>query len=705
LICAGLVLCCVAIYGQTLVHDFILYDDPLYVTQNSEVQAGLNWDNLGWAFTTDRAMYMHPLTWMSHMLDCDLYGLRPWGHHLTNLLLHALGTVLLFLVLSRMTGRAWPSALAAALFAVHPLHVESVAWIAERKDVLSMVFWTAGLGAYAWHRQRPSVRRYLATAALFLLGFMSKPMVVTFPFVLLLLDYWPLGRVDRTAPPGAMTRQLARLAWEKTPLFLLTAAMCAVTLAMQLRANNLEFMAKVPFVDRCANALVVYALYLVKTVWPSGLAVYYPHPITRPEWQVAGAALVLFAVTMVSIWQFRRRPYLIVGWCWYLGTLVPVIELVQAGTFSHADRYTYIPLIGIFIMAAWGLDELRQSRRIPAAAVTCAAAVMVAGFMLAAAIQTGHWKNNETLYRHALEVTAESSFSRYNFGAGLYANKKREEALGQFQRALALDPANVLAIEHIAALLQDQEDYEAAAARHREALMLAPEFAMAHGNLKNALKKLNTLDALESERGELLKKQAKSLDDLCRLGVISMTLGDVNEASAFFDQSRKMEPSGRKTNLAIGSVLLKDKLYDKALPFYEKALQTTPNDPYALYNSGLILTALNRSAEAADKYRAALRLNPDFVPAHNNLGILLADSGHLDEAVEHFLKVIALVPDSRQARINLASLLMENHRNAEAETQLKKVLEADPSNAEALKLMSQFEADKSAAPASEHKEP
>ncbi len=613
--------------------------------------------------------------------------------------------MLLFLVLTRMTRRIWPSALAAALFAVHPLHVESVAWVAERKDVLSMVFWTAGLGTYAWHRQRPGIGRHTATAAMFLLSFMSKPMVVTFPFVLLLLDYWPLGRVDTRVPFGVMARQVAKLVVEKTPLFLLTAAMCAVTLAMQLRANNLAFMAQVPFVNRCANALVVYALYLVKTVWPFGLAVYYPHPIGRPAWQIAGAALVLFAITTISIREFRRRPYLIVGWCWYLGTLVPVIELVQAGTFSHADRYTYIPLIGIFIMAAWGLDEFRQSRRVPAVAVTSVVTAVVAGLAVAAAIQTAYWKNNETLFRHALEVTPENSFAVDNYGAGLYANKKRAEALEQYQRAIKLDRLNVLAIEHLAEFLQDQQDYEAGAAKHREALMIKPGFAIARDNLRRALKNLNTLDALETERAALMKKQDKSVDDFCRLGVLCMTLGDMDEASAFFVQSARMEPGGRKTNLSLGSVLLKDKLYDKALPFYEKALQTAPDDPHALYNAGLILTALNRTAEAADRYRAALRLNPEFVPAHNNLGILLAGSGHLDEAVEHFLKAIALLPDATQARINLANLLLENHRNAEAETQLKKVLEADPANTSARELMNRADAEKTLPSAPEGKAP
>ena len=706
LICAGLVLCCIAIYGQTLGHDFLLCDDPLYVTANPEVQAGLTWANLGWTFTTDRDTYAHPVTWMSHMLDCELYGLRPWGHHLTNLIFHALSAVLLFLVLVRMTNSTWPSALVAALFAVHPLHVESVAWVSERKDVLSMFFWTAGLGVYAWYRRRPSLGRHAAIAAMFLLGFMSKPMVVTFPFVLLLLDYWPLGQVNQKASLSAMTRQLARLALEKIPLFVLTAAMCVVTMVMQMRGSNIAPGVKVPMAERCANAVVVYVLYVVKTVWPSGLAVHYPHPLTRPEWQVAGAALVLLAVTMVSIREYRRRPWLLVGWLWYLGTLVPVIGLVQNGDFSHADRYTYIPLIGIFIMAAWGLDELWQSRRVPAAALAWAGTAMVLGFTLAAAVQTSHWKNNETLFRHALEVTPENSFSRDNFAAGLYANNKREEALEQLQRALKLDPLNSTAVEHMAIVLQDGNRLEEAAAKHREALMINPQFAGVSEGLRVTLKKLGRLDKLESERSELLKKQAVSLDELCRLCALDLTLGNIKESSELFDKAVQMEPGGRKANLAIGGVLLQDRTYGKALPFFEEALKANPKDPYTLYNLGVILSGLDRTAEAADRYREALRLNPNFVQAHNNLGILLADSRHLDEAVEHFLQVIALDPGHCvQTRVNLANLLVENHRGPEAETQLRKALETDPNNADALKLLHQIEAEKSSAPAPENKAP
>ena len=723
-ICAGLALCCVAIYGQTLAHNFVVYDDTLYVTENAEVQAGLSWTGVVWAFTTDRAMYMHPLTWMSHMLDCDLYGLRPWGHHLTNLIFHMLGTIALFLVLARMTKRAWPSALTAALFAVHPLHVESVAWVAERKDVLSMLFWTLGLGAYAWHRQRPGAWRYSATALLFLLGFLSKPMVVTFPFVLLLLDYWPLGQVDLAAPLGTMRRQLARLAVGKTPLFLMTAAMCAVTVVMQASANNLRFMDKVSLADRCANAVVVYALYLVKTVWPSGLAVFYPHPIHRPLWQVAGAAVMLAAITLLCLRGARRRPWLIVGWLWYLGTLVPVIELVQAGTFSHADRYTYIPLIGIFIMVAFSLDEVRDAGHVPKKAVTAAAVLAVAALTAAAIHQTAYWKDSETLFRHALTVTPDNTISQNNLAAGLYENKKLREAFEHCERAVQLAPGNNVSIEGMAMILHDEGRYEEALAKHREALAIQPEDGKALKNLRKTLKALGKLDPIEEEYGRLGQKAAKSVDDYCRLGTLAMTLGDPNAAFEAFEAALLMEPNSKKVHISIGDALAEEGKFADALAYYEKAWRADPKDAQSLYNMGVMLSKLKRPEEAMEKYREALRCRPDFAEAHNNLGSLLANAQHLDEAVEHYRRAIALDPNyvqpkinlasllafqgktgeavqlceeavaaapaSVKARLNLAGLLLEQGRKADAEKQLRAVLDMEPGNKYAQEMVTQL---------------
>ncbi len=738
-ICAGLILCCVAIYGQTLLHDFVDYDDPLYVTENPEVQAGLTWSNMTWAFTTDRAVHMHPLTWMSHMLDCNLYGLRPWGHHLTSVFFHTLDTLLLFLVFSRITRRIWPSALLAALFAVHPLHVESVAWVSERKDVLCMLFWTGSIGAYSWYRQHPGPWRYLAVAFLFLLGLMSKTMAATLPFVLLLLDYWPLGQISNAASLGTVARKAGRLAVEKIPLFLLTMLFCGLTFMIQAGANNLVYGERVPFLARCANAVVVYVLYLVQTVWPAGLAVYYPHPIMRPLWQVAGAAVILAGITFFCLRNARRRPYLIVGWCWYVGTLVPVIELVQFATFSHADRYTYIPHIGIFIMVAWGLDELRQTWQIPTAVGACVPVAVIAGFGLVAAHQTTYWKNGETLFRHALAVTEDNSTSRNNLGVALADLGKYDAAKEQFGKALQLDPRYSDAIENIAMILSKEGQYDMAAAKHREALAVNPKQPKARANLRIALKQAGKLDAAEAEYNSILQKDKKSLEDYCRLGTIAMSLGGTSEALSAFTEAMKLDPNGKKTNLAMADALVDEGRPGDALGYYEKALQAEPHDAQTLYNMGVVLSSLRRPEDAAQKYREALQWKPDFARAYNNLASLSANAQRLDEAVELYRKAIALDAGYAQARVNLArvlafqgkteeaigfyeealktdpgllhahvslaTLLMGNKRIDEAEAHLKKVLEIDPNNAEALKLMKNIEAGRSAPSASERKAP
>ena len=724
-ICAGLVLCCLAVYAQTLTHGFINYDDGLYVTGNPHVLAGLSWADIGWSFTTERAMYVHPLTWMSHMLDCDLYGLRPWGHHLTNLIFHALSTIILFLVLARMTGRIWPSALVAALFAVHPLHVESVAWVAERKDVLSMLFWILGVGAYVWHRRRPSVRRYAATAAFFLLGFMSKPMVVTFPFVLLLLDYWPLGEVDRTASITAMARKTARLVVEKAPLFLMTAAMCAITVIMQMRGDNLSFGAKVPLLGRCANAAVVYVLYLVKTVWPYGLAVYYPHPLSRPAWQVAGAVVVLAAITLFCLRNARRRPWFIVGWLWYLGTLVPVIEIVQAGSFSHADRYTYIPLIGIFIMVAWGLDELRCSQRFTVRVMDGAAAVMVVGFTLAAIHQTACWKDSETLFRHALTVAADNALARNNLGVALQGRGHREAAREQYELALKADPKYTLATDNLGVLLYDEGKYAEAIQKHMEVLAANPKSTLARIHLAAALRKLSRYDEAKTYYEEAIAIDSESALALCGLGDLLLDLKQPDKALDAFEKVLKTNPRSREANTALGEMLANAGKPEEAAAYYAKVLRNDPYDAQASYNLGTVLKSLNRTAEAEACYREALRWKPEFPQAHNNLAGILAKTNRIDEAVAHYRNAMAADPrfadaynnlasllatrgnmeEARSlyeqaleiepayinARLNLANLLMQAGQNAQALPQLRKVLEIDPANKHAREMIAEIE--------------
>ncbi len=597
-ICAVIVLACCVVYVQTLWHDFVNYDDAAYVTENPMVQGGLNWAGVVWAFTTDRAMYIHPLTWLSHMADCTLYGMRPWGHHLTSVILHAIDSVLLFLVLRLMTRRLWPCAFVAALFAVHPLHVESVAWIAERKDVLSMLFWIGTLGAYTWYRRRPGGGRYLLVALLFLLGLLSKPMVVTLPFVLLLLDYWPLEQAGGGLSRRDMAGKGVWLVLEKTPLFLMTGFFSVVTFIMQARGNNLAFGEKVPFADRCANAAVVYVLYLAKTVWPSGLAAYYPHPIARPWWQVAAAVAILVAVTVLCLRRARSRPYLIVGWLWYLGTLVPVIELVQAGTFSHADRYTYIPLIGIFIMAAWGGADLAASWRVAPRYVAMLSAAVVVIFTICASVQTRYWRDSETLFARAIAAGQKSGVAYNNLAIVAMDQRRYPEARAFLKQALDCDPKSALTLNNLGKLAMDERRYDDARSYLGKALEAEP-------NHTNTLYNMGVLN-MEQQRYEeaemyltrALDRDPEYINIVNNLGVVCANQGRMDEAERYFERALGLNPNNAGTLNNLGQLAMDRGRYESAEKYLRKALDIDHGNIQALKNLGEVLVKLGNQAEA-----------------------------------------------------------------------------------------------------------
>ena len=413
-----LVVATLAVYAQVIRHDFVNFDDDKYVYENSHVRSGLTWKGIAWAFTTTVGGNWHPLTWLSHMLDCELFGLNAGYHHLVNVLLHILNSFLLLLVLEKMTGAFWRSATVAALFALHPLHVESVAWVAERKDVLSTLFFMLILWAYVPYAERPSRKRYGLICAFLVLGLMAKPMLVTVPFVLLLLDYWPLERLQldeskgsdgtrgRPGRSGGGRKQAAlRLIAEKVPLLALVAVSSAVTFVAQQRVGAMSMGTSVPLSGRIANALVSYFAYIGKMFWPSHLAVFYPYRHAVPAWEWAGAALLLVGLSIIVVLAGQRRRYLSVGWFWYLGTLVPVIGLVQVGAQSMADRYTYVPLIGLFLIAVWGAADLTAVWSRGRTGLRALSGVVIVGCMVATSFQVGTWKNGLTLFGHALKVT------------------------------------------------------------------------------------------------------------------------------------------------------------------------------------------------------------------------------------------------------------------------------------------------------------
>ncbi len=494
LLCLLLAVACLAVYSQVRHFDFITFDDDMYVTNNPMVRAGLTWPGVKWALSAFHSSNWHPLTWLSHMLDCQIFGLHPGGHHLVNVAWHLANTILLFLFLARFTRALWPSAMVAALFALHPMHVESVAWVAERKDVLSTFFWLATLWAYAFYTAAPSLRRYLAVVLGLALGLMAKPMVVTLPFVLLLLDYWPLGRVPGgpgTAPDLAGSAEpqplpARRVYWqllkEKIPLFALSALSCMVTMVAQKGSGAVMPMAIRPLGPRLANALAAYLQYVVKLFWPYPMIFFYPlAPV--PWWQAAAAGLALLVLTVFLLYGSRRHPYLAVGWLWYLGTLVPVIGLVQVGGQAMADRYTYIPFIGLFIILAWGISEATARWRHRKIVLAGSAAALLLACLLASWGEAGYWWNSKTLFTHAIELNPDNYMAYHHLGMDLVNRGQLDQAVAMYQKTLALAPKYPSAYNNLAIAYAKQGKFKEAIPLFKEAIRLTPENVSFYRNL------------------------------------------------------------------------------------------------------------------------------------------------------------------------------------------------------------------------------
>ncbi|MFC1515633.1 tetratricopeptide repeat protein [Thermodesulfobacteriota bacterium] len=534
--------------------DFV-FDDHQYITENRLVHGPVTLNSILWAFTTTHDGNWHPLTWLSHMLDCQLFGLNPGRHHLVNLLFHIANTLLLFSVFEKMTGDFRKSAFVAALFALHPLHVESVAWVAERKDVLSMFFGLLTLRGYVRWVEHPGVSRYLTVLLFFTLGLMAKPMLVTLPFVLLLLDYWPLHRF-RTKPSnnpetGHQRAVLSGLIREKIPLFILTSISAVLTFMAEKKGGSMSALDAIPLKSRMANALISYVNYIIKTVWPAKMTVLYPLQETFPWWKVAGACVVLITVTFLAIKSIKRHPFFTVGWCWYLGTLVPVIGLVQVGVQSMADRYTYIPLVGIFIIIAWGAPELVAQWRYRKIWLATLASVILAILMVSTWKQVRYWENSITLFEHALKITSNSYVPHYNLGHALAKQGRTSEA-----------------IEH-----------------YLQALRLKPDYVKAHNNL-----------------GNVLARQ-----------------GRTSEAIEHYLQALRIKPDQAKAHYNLGATFDKQGRISEAIEHYLQALRIKPDYVKAHNNLGVALFRKGNITGAIAHFREALRINPDHIHAKNNL--------------------------------------------------------------------------------------
>jgi Flp pilus assembly protein TadD len=556
------------IYSQVLHFDFVTFDDPAYVTENPHVQAGLSLAGAAWAFGSSAAGSWFPLTWLSHMLDCQLFGLDGGWHHFTNLWIHALSTLLWFTVLKRITGARSKSALVAFLFGLHPLHVESVAWVCERKDVLSALFCVLTLWAYAGYVGRPARGRYLLTLLLFCLGLMAKPMLVTLPIVLLLLDRWPFRRGVRIL--------------EKLPFFAASIAVSVVTYLVHRQAGALASFEVVPLAARFENALVSYAVYVFKMVWPVNLAVFYPYSQGSLVAPAVVAAIVIAAITVLVLRVFPRWPYLAVGWLWYLVTLLPVIGLVQAGAQARADRFTYIPMIGVSIALVWGASDALAAWpriRLALAAVVCSACLMLTW------LQVGYWRDSISLYQHAIDVTTDNYVARFNLASVLEARGSSAEAVAQLRETVRIRPYFASAHAELGQLLARQGQPQEALGELQTAVRLKPDSAEAH----------------------------------FRLGSVLGTLGRTGDAAAEFAETIRLQPENADAHYNLGIALAQQDSLPDAVREFSATVRLRPDDVDARFNLGITLARLGRLDDAIVQLSEAVRIKPDFTEARQAL--------------------------------------------------------------------------------------
>jgi len=554
LICVIVSLAVLAVFGQVRNHDFVSNDDPDYITENAMVRSGLTARGIVWAFTAGHASNWHPLTWLSHMLDCELFGLNPGAHHMVSLVLHWINSLLLFLVLSRMTGALWRSALAAALFALHPLHVESVAWAAERKDVLSTAFWLLTLWAYVRYTDRPGPRRYALIIVLFAAGLMAKPMLVTLPFALLLLDYWPLRRFEAPVSDGTGARKGRKLVsppnpprsrlmllWEKWPLLALSAASSVVTFLVQRSWGAVPSLEQIPLTLRIENALVAYAIYIRKMFWPADLSVFYPLPSYWPTWRPLLAGSLLLLISCFAVARLRRLPFVAVGWFWYLGTLVPVIGLVQVGAQAMADRYTYIPLIGLFIMIAWSVPDpgrVSRSRRALVGA-TATSLCLVLGFY--AWRQVGTWRNSMALFEHALRVNPNNYLAHGSLGLALSQQGRIDEAIEHYLEALRINPNHSMTANNLGLAMAGKGRLQEAMAFYQRAIRLKPGNAEATNNLAWVLATADEPAMRDGAKAVELALRACELTDYSNPTVLDTLAAAYAEAGRFHEAIQTLE--------------------------------------------------------------------------------------------------------------------------------------------------------------------
>jgi protein O-mannosyl-transferase len=646
LVCLFLAAATWLVFGQTVHHDFVNFDDGAYIYQNPIVEQGVTAGGLRWALTYGEIGHWHPLTWFSHMVDCQFYGLNAGGHHLTNVLLHTATVILLFLVLRQMTGFLWRSAFVAAVFAIHPLRAESVAWIAERKDVLSGLFFVLTIAAYVRYvRRPPSLIRYGVVVALFALGLLSKNMLVTTPFVLLLLDYWPLNRLSDT-------RTFYRRVAEKIPLLVLSVLSCVVT---ALVPEKMAAGDRLSFALRMENAVTSYVIYLWQMIHPVGLACLYPNPATHlPLWQTLGSLGLLLAISVTAYALRKTYPDLAVGWLWYLGMMIPVIGIVQISYYAHADRYTYLPQIGLYVALTWLVADWCADWRHRQLLLGACSAVILAALIICARAQTSYWRDSESLWTHTLACTTDNLIAHNNLGEALVEKGSLDDAIAQFRIALQIKPDYATAHYNFGNALVQKRDMNGAILEYQSALQSKPDYVEAHNNLANVFIQTGKVGEAISQFRDALKIEPDRAAAHYNLANALFQSGNVDEAISQFQKTLQIEPghAGARNNL--GLALLQKGNVNEAISKFQKALDIGPKRAEAHYNLGYALLEKGSVDESISEFQKALRIKPDYAEAHYSLATALIQKGKVDEAIVHYQQALRIRPDYPEAENDLA---------------------------------------------------
>lgn len=641
-----------AVYSQVMHYGFISFDDYQYICTNHHVQKGITLETILWAFTSSHASNWHPITWLSHMMDVSLFGMQAGMHHLINVIFHLLNSILLFLVFRKTTDKVWQSLAVAVLFALHPVHVESVAWVSERKDVLSTFFWMLTMLAYVRYVRSANVKRYLFVLLFFSLGLMSKPMLVTLPFVLLLMDYWPLKRFTLDARNSRHVRSklpFIHLVVEKMPLFILAATSSIITFLVQKSGKAVVTFADFSFGERFANVVTSYVGYIWKMIWPYNLAIYYPYPASFSTLNFTASILLLLIITIIIVKFCTTHPYLITGWFWYLGTLVPVIGLVKVGSQAMADRYTYVPFIGLFVITAWSIPNLIKKGKYRNQVVALSSICIVLCYLISSWIQVRYWKNSIELYKHALSVTENNVAVLNNLGIDLMKQKEFKQSLNYLKKAEKIDP----------------------------------NLSFIWINIGNTLMEMGQHDDALSYFFKAIEKESNNIGAYRKIGLTLQHLGQFDKAESYLKKAIQLDPGSAIGHADISLLYLNHGKMDKAINHIRKAYEVAPQYYEINYNYGLIMEKIGNTEKAMAHYYKTLEGNPDHVEAHINLGSILARKKMIQQALSHFSKAVHIQPDNAQAHNNLGTAFAASGKIEEAIMHYKRAIQINHRDADA----------------------